>query len=377
MDTEIQDVIRQVHARPVQAVVVVTGGGAQSISRLLRVPGASRSVLEILVPYSERALADFLGQQPHQVTSVETAEAMSRQAHRRAVELAEADVPLVGIGCTAAIATDRPKRGAHRVHVARHTADSTVTYSLEFAKGLRDRMGEDTLAGLLVIRALAEASGVTADVTIPFAPTERIVIGGSGDPIDLLVAGALDTVLVRADGTITPNGRPNGALLSGSFDPFHVGHRELADAAAEALSMPVTLEMSVANVDKPPLSAPVIRERLDQFAGMYDVVLTKAPTFAEKARVLPSACFVIGYDTMVRLIDPAYYGGDERRMTKALSSIAQRGGRFLVAGRLDNGIFRTLADVPVPREFRDMFESIPEHRFRRDISSTHLRTTEN
>ena len=358
-----------------QAVVVVTGGGAQAISRLLRVPSASRTVLEILVPYSERALTDFLGHQPHQVASVETAEAMSRQAYRRAVELADADVPLVGIGCTAAIATNRPKRGPHRVHVARCTSDSVVTYSLEFTKGLRDRAGEDSLASKLVVRALAEAAGVAPNVSMPMARSERVVIGGSGDPIELLVAGVLDSVLVRADGTITPNGRPNGALLSGSFDPLHVGHRELASVASETLTMPVTLEMSIANVDKPPLSAPVIRERLEQFAGIYDVVLTKAPTFAEKAHVLPGACFVIGYDTMKRLIDPAYYGDDERKMTEALSSIAQFDGRFLVAGRLDGGVFRTLADVPVPDEFRDMFESIPEHRFRRDISSTHLRTS--
>ena len=375
MDADIQDAIRQIHASPAQAVVVVTGGGAQAISWLLTVPGASRTVLEVLVPYSGRALADFLGERPRRIASVETAEAMSRQAYRRAMELADSDGPMVGIGCTAAIATDRPKRGAHRVHVARCTSDSVVTYSLDFTKNLRDRAGEDTLAGLLVVRALAEASGVPMNVAIPLSATERIAIGGSGDPFDLLVAGAIDTVLVRANGTITPNGMPNGAVLSGSFDPLHVGHRELATVASETLSMPVTLEMSVANVDKPPLSAPVIRERLEQFTGTYDVVLTKAPTFAEKAQVLLGSCFVIGYDTMVRLIDPAYYGDDERKMTKALASIAQLGGRFLVAGRLEDGAFRTLSDVPVPDEFCDMFEPIPEHRFRRDISSTHLRTS--
>ena len=375
MDADIQYVIRQIHASPAQAVVVVTGGGAQLVSWLLTVPGASRTALEVLVPYSERALADFLGERPHQVASVETAETMSRQAYRRAMELADSDSPVVGIGCTAAVATDRAKRGAHRVHVARCTAHSVVTYSLEFTKGLRDRVGEDTIASLLVVRALAEAAGVPMDVAIPLSATEHLIIGGSGDPIDLLVAGAIDTVLVRADGTITPNGRPDGAVLSGSFAPLHVGHRELASVASETLEMQVTLEMSVANVDKPPLSAPAIRERLDQFAGTYAVVLTKAPTFAEKARVLPRTCFVIGYDTMKRLIDPVYYGDDERRMTKALASIAQLGGRFLVAGRLEDGAFRTLSDVPVPDEFRDMYEAIPEHRFRRDISSTHLRTS--
>ena len=375
MDADIQYVIRQIHASPAQAVVVVTGGGAQLVSWLLTVPGASRTALEVLVPYSERALADFLGERPHQVASVETAETMSRQAYRRAMELADSDSPVVGIGCTAAVVTDRAKRGAHRVHVARCTAHSVVTYSLEFTKGLRDRVGEDTIASLLVVQALAEAAGVPMDVAIPLSATEHLIIGGSGDPIDLLVAGVIDTVLVRADGTITPNGRPDGAVLSGSFAPLHAGHRELASVASETLEMQVTLEMSVANVDKPPLSAPAIRERLDQFAGTYAVVLTKAPTFAEKARVLPMACFVIGYDTMVRLIDPVYYGDDERSMTKALASIAELGGRFLVAGRLEDGVFRTLSDVPVPDELKYMFEAIPEHRFRRDISSTHLRTS--
>ena len=375
MDADIQYVIRQIHASPVQAVVVVTGGGAQLVSWLLTVPGASRTALEVLVPYSERALADFLGERTHQVASVETAETMSRQAYRRAMELADSDGPVVGIGCTAAIATDRAKRGAHRVHVARCTAHSVVTYSLEFTKGLRDRVGEDTIASLLVVQALAEAAGVPMDVAIPLSATEHLIIGGSGDPIDLLVAGVIDTVLVRADGTITPNGRPDGAVLSGSFAPLHAGHRELATVASETLEMQVTLEMSVANVDKPPLSAPAIRERLDQFAGTYAVVLTKAPTFAEKVRVLPRTCFVIGYDTMKRLIDPVYYGDDERSMTKALASIAQLGGRFLVAGRLEDGVFRTLSDVPVPDEFCNIFEPIPEHRFRRDISSTHLRTS--
>ena len=341
MDADIQYVIRQIHASPAQAVVVVTGGAAQSTGWLLRVPGASRTVLEMLVPYSDQALADFLGEKPRRIASVETAEVMSRRAYCRAVELADEDVPVVGIGCTAAIATDRVKRGAHRVHVARCTSDSMVTYSLEFTKGLRDRVGEDTIASLVVVRALAEASGVPMDVAIPLSATEHIVIGGSGDPLDLLVAGALDSVLVHADGTITANGRPDGAVLSGSFDPLHVGHRELAAVASETLARPVTLEMSVVNVDKPPLRASVVRERLEQFAGTYDVVLTKAPTFAEKAQVLPGACFVIGYDTMVRLIDQVYYGGDEQRMTKALASIAQLG----VASSSPDG-WRTGHSVP-------------------------------
>ena len=373
MQAEIQDVIRRIHSGPAQAVVVVTGGGAQAITWLLTVPGASRTVLETLVPYSERSLERFLGERPRGIAYSETAETMARRAYRRAVELADANVPVVGIGCTAAIATDRRKRGAHRAHVARCTADSNVTYSLEFKKGLRDREGEDTLTSMLIVRALAEASGVPVDFALPLDAAEHIDVRGSGDPIDLLVAGAIDSVLVGADGTITANARPRGAVLSGSFDPLHVGHRDLASVASDTLEMPVTLEMSVANVDKPTLTAPTVRERISQFAGTYDVVLTKVPTFAEKSRVLPGCCFVIGYDTMKRLVAPKYYGKSERNMMSALATIAESNGRFLVAGRLEDGAFRTLSDVEVPSQFRSMFESIPESSFRQDISSTDLR----
>ena len=354
-------------------MVVVTGGGAQAITWLLTVPGASRTVLETLVPYSERALKDFLGERPRRIADSETAQMMARRAYCRAVKLADADVPVVGVASTAAIATDRKKRGAHRAHVARRTSDSAVTYSLEFKKGLRDREGEDTLTSMLIVQALAEASGIPVDFALPLDATEHIDVRGSGDPVDLLVAGAVDSVLVGADGTITANGRPQGAVLSGSFDPLHVGHRDLASVASETLEMPVTLEMSVANVDKPALTAPAVRERLSQFVGTYDVVLTKAPTFAEKARVLPGCCFVIGYDTMKRLVAPKYYDGSERNMMSALATIAELNGRFLVAGRLEDGVFRTLSDVEVPSEFLDIFESIPESSFRHDISSTHLR----
>ncbi len=375
MQAEIQDAIRRIHAGPAQAVVVVTGGGAQAITWLLTVPGASRTVLETLVPYSERALKDFLGERPRRIADSETAEAMARRAYCRALKLAHADVPVVGIASTAAIATDREKRGDHRAHVARCTSDSTVTYSLEFKKGLRDREGEDTLTSMLIVQALAEASGIPVDFALPLHATEHIDVRGSGDPIDLLVAGAVDSVLICADGTITANGRPQGAVLSGSFDPLHVGHRDLASVASETLKMPVTLEMSVANVDKPTLTAPAVRERLGQFVGTYDVVLTKAPTFAEKSLVLPGCCFVIGYDTMRRLVAPKYYDGSEQDMMSALAKIAELNGRFLVAGRLEDGVFRTLSDVEVPSEFRDIFESIPENSFRHDISSTHLRET--
>ena len=86
-------------------VLATTGGGSRAISRLLTVPGASRSVLEAIVPYAEPALARFLGGKPDQYCSPATARAMAMAAYRRALDYADSPAMAVGLGCTAGLAT--------------------------------------------------------------------------------------------------------------------------------------------------------------------------------------------------------------------------------------------------------------------------------
>ena len=57
--------------------VVTTGGGSQTVHYLLNHPGASRAVLEVQIPYCQRALVDYLAAiGPHPVTA-DTARAMA------------------------------------------------------------------------------------------------------------------------------------------------------------------------------------------------------------------------------------------------------------------------------------------------------------
>ena len=164
-------------------------------------------------------------------------------------------------------------------------------------------------------------------------------------------------------------------LLPGSFRPFHYGHEQLARAAEQILGGEVVFELSLLNVDKPPLEETEVRQRLTQFAGKATVVLTRAETFRKKADLFPGCTFVIGWDTAVRLVAPRYYGGEESAMLTALAEIWAAGCRFLVAGREEDEIFRTLADVPVPAGFHTIFQDIPEALFRADVSSTALRSS--
>jgi nicotinic acid mononucleotide adenylyltransferase len=163
-------------------------------------------------------------------------------------------------------------------------------------------------------------------------------------------------------------------VMPGSFNPLHAGHMTLARVAEELKQLPLAFEISVINVDKPPLAGDAVRQRVAQFAWKSPVELTRAPTFVEKSRLFPGTTFVIGADTAERLVAPKYYGDDEVRMYAALEEIADSGASFLVAVRTDAAArVRTLSDIPVPRRYADLFSEIPEHRFRLDISSSEIR----
>ena len=177
-------IVERIHGSGRRIALAITGGGSGVIARLLRVPGGSRTLVEAVVPYTADALVDFLGHAPEQACSVETAVAMARRALASAERRSERNAAVVGVGVTASLATDRPKRGAHRCHIAVTDGGVIDAVSITLDKGARDRAGEEDLVARATLLVLAAACGVqAAGVDSLLGPNDRASIASVSDPV--------------------------------------------------------------------------------------------------------------------------------------------------------------------------------------------------
>jgi nicotinamide mononucleotide (NMN) deamidase PncC len=322
-------------------VLVTTGGGSGALHAILSTPGASRFIADARIPYSPAALERFLGETPEQSVSPATARALAEKAFFQCLENSGDKVPCIGISCTAALQTDRERRGADRAFICIKTADAEKGYALYFSKTSRAEQ-EARLSDWLLV----------------------------------LVAQAV--------------GAERGLVLPGSFNPVHQGHLKLRNVAEKMTGLRGVLELSCTNVDKPDIPEEEILRRV---SALHDipVALTRAPRFVQKARLFPKTTFVLGYDTAARLVTKNHtLQGMVSEDSEEWGSLKTLDTSFLVAGRFFQSLeksadcaprsaeprprrFQTLENLNLPAGFESLFEAIPESIFREDISSTQLR----
>ena len=224
-------------------------------------------------------------------------------------------------------------------------------------------------------------------------------------------------------------------VFPGSFNPPHMGHIALANASIRTLERlcpyvhrrhndkPIFFELSLTNADKPSIDPTTVADRVEKFLQLsyetdnskdgeqmpqqWGIILTRAPLFAQKLACLqdcildrtgddkgddadadvasptPNINFVIGTDTLVRILNPKYYNNDRDNMISSLLSM--KGAHYIVGGRLEqnkasteeNGppVFVSGEDelVDLPENLAAMFTVVKESEFRVDISSSEIR----
>ncbi|MFT5193969.1 MAG: hypothetical protein ACI9EW_003488 [Cellvibrionaceae bacterium] len=379
MQAEVLNLIRSVHKNPSKIVLATAGAGTYALSNLLAVAGASNTLIEARVPYGKNAFIDFVGSEPDKFVSPIAARLLAGSAFHRAQKLTDQfphSENLIGLACSASIATNRSKQGDHHAWIVTWQTNRIVEVHITLEKEKRTRLKEEKLISKIMLNLLAEACGLPNRISLEIGENDVLKrqVRDHGQDIEDFLAGKSNFVGIYPHGqTLTSDVNPK-VLMPGSFNPLHHGHTELAAAAQQILGHPVAFEISALNVDKPPLAKEVVLARIAQFAGHHSIYVTGEPTFLGKARLFPGTVFVIGFDTAERVLMPKYYGGSEAGMFIALTEIQALGCRFLVAGRKGkDGVYDPPEALKAPPGYADMFEAIPDGLFRRDISSSELR----
>ena len=177
MDQDVRKLVEELHAHPALVIVTATGAGSLAISWLLGVAGASRTVLEANVPYASSSTVDYIGFEPKEFASLEVASALAESARSRSIKLASnSSEKLIGLGCAAAIATDRTRKGDHCAFVSVDIGnDEIITHTLNLKKGARDRDDEENLVSRLILNCLAAASGLNSRIDLPLLAGEQVI----------------------------------------------------------------------------------------------------------------------------------------------------------------------------------------------------------
>ena len=72
--------IANIHESKFKFVIVSSGGGSNAIGNLLKVPGASNSILEAYIPYAKESLDFYLMKKPESYCSLDTTTRMAARA---------------------------------------------------------------------------------------------------------------------------------------------------------------------------------------------------------------------------------------------------------------------------------------------------------
>jgi len=379
----IRDIMR--HADNSSMYTILTGGGGEAIHDLARYGGSSKMYSGARFPYSTRETAELLGYDPGKYVSSEVSEGLANAAYLQAQanwvrdsQRGTEPPKFIGLGVTAAIATNRQRRGENAVWMSVKTPDGLYTGKFTLSSDWGDEVRErhnDAIA-TLALNALAQAVGANQ---MPF--TSEIVSSGLGEGgTSQLARVAPDNFqlerpcLIMRDGTIgtfdsiSPE---KHIIYPGSFRGFTAGHDLLARKVQEATGKGVILEISVSNADKAGIDRDEVARRLVGARGRYEVLLVQKPLFVDKSRLYPPGTqFALGMDTALRLVDPRYYGNDVTARDRVLGAFGERRNRFWVMPRRDeSGKAKHLGDIAEFRDWPDLFKQLHGAL---DVSSTML-----
>ena len=358
--------------------VSAAGAGLRLQTALWDVPGASRWLVGFSTPYARTQLQSFIGHEPDSnYVSSEVALDLAMAAFLRAAEHQVVEgLPgsPIGLGITATVGSTRRPKGRLRAHLALITKKKVLLKELPLGTihGQAARKIHDQAIAEAALFMLEEAFFSDKD------PNQA-----ARDALALQrffrypIFATNGRRFAREEG-ITP-----GVDLAATLNPIHEGHRAMCRAAEADIASAkhghapriVRYLVSSSSPHKGRLS---VQEMLCR-AGMLRaerwrdesrlVEFTQdEPLFIDKARRRPGSIFLLGADTMARMLNPNW----GIQVEEMLSAFARLDVKFKVMGRVVAGRWTTCRDISVPWPHQTLFEPLGG---RLDLSSSELRGT--
>lgn len=284
--------------------IACTGAGAGLQQIIWSEPGISNVYIGSIFPYNKHETDAFLGFTPDKYVSEETALNMAIESFIRAKVVAykegKWDQKCIGLGLTASVASEKVHRGEHHAFLCCVSDNGATAVYKKFEK----KEGKEA----------RKADGLFVD---GFAINEISLHVNKHEWVDpeykcLINAFWFHPVFTINRRLETSN---NNIKFPGNFNPPHAGHFDMASRSSKALSGgKIDYLINVDNPHKPHVSIIECLCRVAMFRASEEfatscnsVQFTKGqPLFVDKVRNYPTCKFIVGADTLQRILDPKW-----------------------------------------------------------------------
>lgn len=302
--------------------IACTGAGAGAQQEIWKTPGCSSYFAGACFPYGSDQLEEFIGYAPEKSVTPDVAVEMAMMAYYKAYRYGE---ECVGIGLTAAVATNRSRRGDSVIFGARCDSQGVWLYTVPLRRGEGETIRRnDGRAADAVVSALLN------DVTLDNNWTkeaQRLLLDrpywsydGKRLPVESFTSQVVQPATDRSSKVCR-------ALYPGAFNPPHPGHFAIAKKTDAVFSLEIC----------PPHKGPIpVHEVLGRLKLLrhHDVLLTSGlPLYLDKSNRFPNHPIVVGSDAFIRMLDPKW-GPDP---VDILRQMSENETEMWIVGRDVNG----------------------------------------
>lgn len=364
---EVREALKVLLTKNVRLGILGASAGSGLMANLSTIPGLTKMFHEAHFPHSKEATSEYLGFVPENFVCMDTALEQAMRAYYRAYQ--PDGKRTIGVGATAAVATNEVHRGEHRVWVGVVTDDLVSVYYARFTKGVgeevraRDLLACDMLIGEAILQAVGEKVTVNLSNNVEFDDYSP----DNGTQARILLG---KRPYFRVDGQrltwehLTQEMADFGAgVYPGSYRLPHFGHFGVADEFTKRHRQPVVFAIEVNPPHKEALTVQDMLKRAKMLRGRNLIFTWGAPYYLDKARIFPNTKIILGADAFVELLD-AKWGISVEELQRVFH---ETGTKLVVPDRMVKGVFTTLENLNPPEGFP--CERLP---VRFDVSSTEL-----